>query len=72
MEDSKVYYRNCKFSNKKVELDEKSFIHCEFESCIIILERGETKISIPLDRGQYEYRFFLTENSKMILGALFG
>jgi len=44
MGDYKVRYKNAKVSNEKVELDGKSFIHCEFESCIIILERGETEI----------------------------
>ena len=44
MGDYKVRYKNAKFSNEKVELDGKSFIHCEFENCIIILERGETEI----------------------------
>ena len=45
MGDYKVRYKNAKFSNQKIELDGKSFIHCEFESCLIILERGETEIS---------------------------
>jgi len=45
MEGYKIRYKNSKFSNEKAELDGKSFIHCEFESCIIILERGETEIS---------------------------
>jgi hypothetical protein len=45
MEAYKVRYKNSKFSNEKVELDGKSFVHCEFENCIIILERGETEIS---------------------------
>ena len=45
MENYKVRYKNSKFSNEKVELDGKSFIHCEFENCIIILERGETEVS---------------------------
>ena len=45
MGDYKVRYKNAEFSNQKIELDGKSFIHCEFKSCIIILERGETKIS---------------------------
>jgi hypothetical protein len=45
MGDYKVRYKNAKFSDQKVELDGKSFIHCEFESCLIILERGETEIS---------------------------
>jgi len=45
MEGFKVRYKNSKFSNEKVELDGKSFVHCEFENCIIILERGETGVS---------------------------
>ena len=45
MENYRIRYKNSKLSNAKVELDGKSFIHCEFESCIIILERGETEIS---------------------------
>ena len=45
MEAYKVRYKNSKFSNEKVELDGKSFLHCEFENCLILLERGETEIS---------------------------
>jgi len=45
MENYKVRYKNSKFSNEKVELDGKSFVHCEFENCIIILEKGETEVS---------------------------
>jgi len=45
MENYKVRYKNSKFSNEKIELDGKSFIHCEFKDCIIILERGETEVS---------------------------
>jgi len=45
MGDYKVRYKNAKFSNEKFELDGKSFIHCEFQDCIIILERGETEVS---------------------------
>jgi hypothetical protein len=45
MENYKVRYKNSKFSNEKVELDGKSFIHCEFGNCIVILERGETEVS---------------------------
>jgi len=44
-EDYKVRYKNSRFSNEKVEVDGKSFIHCDFENCIIILERGETDVS---------------------------
>jgi len=45
MENFKVRYKHSKFSNEKVELDWKAFVHCEFENCIIILERGETEVS---------------------------
>jgi hypothetical protein len=45
MQEYKVQYKNTKFSNQKIELDGKSFIHCEFENCVIILERGETEVS---------------------------
>jgi hypothetical protein len=45
MGEYKVRYKNAKFSNQKIELDGKSFIHCEFQDCMIILERGDTEIS---------------------------
>ncbi|NWF94455.1 MAG: hypothetical protein HXY46_16290 [Syntrophaceae bacterium] len=45
MEGYKVRYKNAKFFNERIELDGKSFSHCEFENCIIILEKGETDIS---------------------------
>ncbi len=45
MEHYKIRYKNSKFFNKKVELDGTSFIHCDFENCIIILEKGETEVS---------------------------
>jgi hypothetical protein len=38
-------YKNTRFSNQKVELDGKSFINCEFETCMIVLETGETYLS---------------------------
>lgn len=40
-----VRFKNAKFSNQKIELDGKYYIHCEFNHCIIILERGETELS---------------------------
>jgi len=45
MQEHKVRYKNSKFSNEKVDLDGKSFVHCDFENCIIILEKGETEVS---------------------------
>ncbi len=43
--DYRTRYKNAKFSNQKVELDGKSFDHCEFENCMIVLESGETDLS---------------------------
>jgi len=45
MGEYKVRYKNSKFFNQKIELDGKSYIHCEFDNCIIILERGETELN---------------------------
>lgn len=45
MVDFKTRYKNSRFSNQKVEIDGKSFLNCEFENCMIVLERGETEIS---------------------------
>lgn len=43
--DYKVRYKNARFSDQKVELDGTSFDRCEFENCMIVLERGETEIT---------------------------
>jgi len=45
MMDFKTRYKNSRFSNQKVEIDGKSFLNCEFENCMIVLERGDTEIS---------------------------
>lgn len=45
MGDYTVRYKAKKFSNQKVELDGQSFTDCEFENCMVVLERGETDIS---------------------------
>lgn len=45
MGDFRVHYKNARFANEKIELDGKSFSHCQFEDCLIILERGETELS---------------------------
>jgi hypothetical protein len=45
MEGYRVRYKNKKFLNEKVELDGKSFTHCEFENCMIVVEAGDTDIS---------------------------
>src|SRR5512139_1078904 len=43
--DYQTRYKNSRFSNQKVEIDGKSFLNCEFENYMIVLERGETEIS---------------------------
>jgi len=45
MNGYKIRYKSSTFSNQKIELDEKSFLHCEFKDCLIILEKGETELS---------------------------
>jgi hypothetical protein len=45
MENYTVRYKNSKFSNQKIEVDGKSYNSCEFENCIIVLEKGETDLS---------------------------
>ena len=43
--DYQTRYKNSRFSNQKIEIDGKSFLDCEFENCLIVLERGDTEIS---------------------------
>ncbi len=45
MREYNIRYKNSKFSKERIELDGKSFVHCEFEDCLLILERGETEVS---------------------------
>ena len=45
MGDYTVRYKNSKFSHQKIEVDGKSYSNCEFENCIIVLEKGETDLS---------------------------
>ena len=43
--DYRTRYKNARFSHQKVEVDGKSFVHCEFEHCIIVVETGDTELS---------------------------
>lgn len=48
IEEPKGYaltFKNSAFRNQRVELDEKAFLNCEFEDCMLIVERGETDLS---------------------------
>jgi hypothetical protein len=40
----RVRHRNSRFQKQRIELDGKAFEHCEFEDCIVVLERGDTEI----------------------------
>lgn len=44
MGDYRVRQRNSKFKKQRIELDGKAFEHCEFEDCIIVLEKGDTEL----------------------------
>ncbi len=37
-------YKNKKFVKERVELDGHSYQHCDFEGCLVILEKGETQL----------------------------
>jgi hypothetical protein len=38
-------YKNKRFVKERVELDGHSYQHCDFEGCLIILEKGQTEIN---------------------------
>ncbi len=44
MSGFQINYRNKKFAKERIELDGHSYTRCEFEGCLIILEKGETEI----------------------------
>ncbi len=37
-------YKNKKFVQERIELDGNAYERCEFEGCLIVLERGETEV----------------------------
>jgi hypothetical protein len=37
-------YKNKKFVKERIELDGHAYENCEFEDCMIVLEKGETEI----------------------------
>lgn len=39
-----VRHKNSKFKRQRVYLDGNAFDHCEFEDCIIVLEKGDTDL----------------------------
>ena len=44
MSTFRVKFKNKKFVKERVELDGHSYEHCDFEGCLIVLEKGETEI----------------------------
>lgn len=40
-----VTYKNKTFSGEKVELDDKAFENCTFKDCMVIVDKGETRLS---------------------------
>lgn len=37
-------YKNKKFVKKRIELDGHAYENCDFEDCMIVLEKGDTEI----------------------------
>jgi hypothetical protein len=37
-------FKNKKFVKERIELDSHAYENCEFEGCLIVLEKGETEI----------------------------
>ena len=37
-------YKNKKFVKERIELDGHAYENCDFEGCMIVLEKGETEI----------------------------
>jgi hypothetical protein len=38
-------YKNKKFIKERIELDGHAYERCEFDHCLIVLEKGETEIN---------------------------
>jgi len=66
MGDYRVHYKNSTFTGQKVELDGKSFIHCRFKDCIIVLEKGDTDIS----GSRFENCKLLLKGNAYIVGRI--
>jgi hypothetical protein len=66
MKDYRVQYKNSSFTGQKVELDGKSFTHCRFKDCIIVLERGDTDIS----GSRFENCKLLLKGNAYIVGRI--
>jgi hypothetical protein len=45
MPDYSIFYKNRTFTSEKVALDGKQFDNCAFKNCLVILERGETRLT---------------------------
>ncbi|MCX5903727.1 MAG: hypothetical protein NTV89_09735 [Proteobacteria bacterium] len=45
MPDYSITFKNKTFAHEKVELDGKQFENCDFRDCLVILEKGETRLT---------------------------
>ena len=44
MSPIQIRYKNKNFTKERIELDGHAYEHCDFEGCLIVLEKGETEI----------------------------
>ena len=44
MSTFRTRYKTKKFVKERIDLDGHSYQHCEFEGCLVVLERGETEL----------------------------
>ena len=51
MSTFRIKYKNKKFIKERIELDGHFYEHCDFEGCLIILEKGETEIETCTFKG---------------------
>ena len=45
MPNYNITFKNKTFTSEKVELDGKQFENCDFRDCLVILEKGETRLT---------------------------
>ena len=45
MSNYSITFKNKTFTREKIELDGRQFENCDFKDCLVILERGETRLA---------------------------
>ena len=43
MSPIQIRYKNKKFTKERIELDGHAYEHCDFEGCLIVLEKGRRR-----------------------------